>query len=627
MKNMGQGKMVRRIRSILAAILCFSLILSFFSGCSAKEPEKVEYLIGVSQANMRESWRLALAKELKEEAAKYPGVRLVFTDATQNSDKQIADIKRLLDCGIDLLIVSPCDVKKVTPVISKVYQSIPVIVMDRVVEGYDYSLFIGPDNQSIGKQAGDSVARMLGNTPADVLEISGSENSQMSAERSEGFQSVLKEKNYSLKKISIENESRDSTEDYLLAHTERLQGIRAIFAHNDYMALGACRAVQKLGLRNIRIIGVDGFTGENDGIGLVKKGMIDETITCPTGGREAIQYSMDILQNVSGVPKQIILHSHSVTLKNVNAFVESLNKAQVEPPQLIRVGYAQVGSESAWRLANTESIQTAAQQFGIQLYYDDANQSQEKQIEAVRNFIAMKVDVIVISPVIDRGWDEILNEAKKAGIPVILSDREITVSDENLFLTFIGADFVEEGRRAMRWIKENVSPGKGKPYVGIMELQGTIGASPSIERERGFEEILKECPNYKIVYSKSGDFTFEGGKKVVEEYLKDHKWNIDVLFAQNDDMALGAAEALSQNGIVPGKDVKIISIDGTKNALNAVLQGKLSCVVECNPLLGPQLMKAVKDLMSGKELPLRIITDEKVFTKENTANKINSRKY
>lgn len=619
--------MAKRIQGFVAFLLCITVVLCFFSGCSAQEPEKVEYLIGVSQANMRESWRLALTKELKEEAAKHPGVRLVFTDATQNSEKQITDIKRLLDCGVDLLIVSPCDVKKITPVVSKVYQSIPVIVMDRVVEGYDYSLFIGPDNRSIGKQAGESVVRMLGGAPGNVLEICGATNSLMSTERSAGFQGILSQKNnLDIKKISIENESRDSTEDFLLAHKDQLNGINIVFAHNDYMALGACRAVQKLGLHNIRIIGVDGFTGENDGISLVKNEMIDETITCPTGGREAIQYSMDILQKAAGVPKQIILYSHNVTKQNISQYLDSLNKVQNTPEKTIRIGYAQVGTESSWRLANTESIQNAAQDFGIQLYYENANQSQVKQIEALRRFIAMKVDVIVLSPVIDSGWDAVLKEAKAAGIPVILSDREITVKDENLFSTFIGADFVEEGRRAMRWIKDNVSHRNADP-IRIMELQGTVGASPSVERKLGFEEILKECPDYKIVYSQSGDFTYEGGKKIVEDYLKDHTWNIDVLFAHNDDMALGAADALTKNGVTPGKDVKIISVDGTKKALNAVLNGNLNCVVECNPLLGPQLMKAVTDLMSGKELPLRIITDEKVFTKENTLLEIKNRKY
>jgi len=620
--------MRKRMQGFLAMLLCAAVLLSLFPGCSRQEPEKVEYLIGVSQANMRESWRLALTRELKEEAAKHPGVRLIFTDATQNSDKQIADIKRLLACGVDLLIVSPCDVKKITPMVSGVYKSIPVIVMDRVVEGYDYSLFIGPDNRSIGKQAGESVLGMLDGKPGGVLEICGSASSQMSAERSEGFQAFLSQsKNIGIRKISIENESRDTTEDYLLQNRDQLDGIRIIFAHNDYMALGACRAIEKLGLKNIRIIGVDGFTGENDGIGLVKKGMIDETITCPTGGREAIRFSLDILQNVAGVPKQEILHSHKVTKENVDAFVENLNKPQTAPPETIRVGYAQVGTESAWRLANTESIQSAAKEFGIQLYYENANQSQKKQIEAIRKFIAMKVDVIVLSPVIDSGWDQVLREAKQAGIPVILSDREISVKDEDMFLTFIGADFEEEGRRAMRWIAQNVPSGGKEGGIRIMELQGTVGASPAVERTLGFEEILKEYPHDKIVYSRSGDFTYDGGKQIVLDYLKNHKWDIDVVYAHNDDMALGAAEALEKNGIAPGRDVKIVSIDGTKTALNAIVSGKMNCVVECNPLLGPQLMKAITDLMSGKELPLKIITDEKVFTKENTKEQIKTRKY
>ncbi len=619
--------MAKLIHKFWAVVICSAVLLSLFTGCSVQEPEKVEYLIGVSQANMRESWRLALTRELKEEAAKHSNVRLIFTDATQNSEKQISDINRLLAYGVDLLIVSPCDVKKITPVVSGVYKSIPVIVMDRVVEGYDYSLFIGPDNRSIGKQAAESVVKMFNGKAGKVLEICGSNSSQMSAERSEGFQKCLSQSNdINVEKISIENESRDATEDFLLGHKDVLNGINIIFAHNDYMALGACRAVQTLGLKNIQIIGVDGFTGENDGIELVQKGMINETITCPTGGSEAISYSLNILQKATGVPKQVILNSHKVTKENVSQYLANLNKEQTAPPKPIRIGYAQVGTESAWRLANTESIQSAAKEFGIRLFYEDGNQSQEKQIEALHKFISLKVDVIVLSPVIDSGWDEVLQEAKKAGIPVILSDREISVQDDGLYLTFIGANFAEEGRRAMRWIEENVKPNGANP-VRIMELQGTVGASPTVERNLGFEEILNEYPRYNIVYSRSGDFTYDGGKQIVEDYLQNNKWDIDVLFAHNDDMALGAADALEKNGIVPGKDVKIISIDGTKKALKAILDDKMNCVVECNPLLGPQLMKAITDLMSGKELPLRIITDEKVFTKKNTIQEIYTRKY
>jgi simple sugar transport system substrate-binding protein len=235
----------------------------------------------------------------------------------------------------------------------------------------------------------------------------------------------------------------------------------------------------------------------------------------------------------------------------------------------------------------------------------------------------MKVDVIVLSPVVETGWDEVLWEAKNAGIPVLLSDRSIvTETKEILFLTYLGVDAFEEGRRAMRWVQQNTeSP------IRIMEIQGTLGASPTLDRGNGFHEILAQSPGCEIVYTASGDFTFEGGRKVVEDYLANNPWGIDVIYAHNDDMALGAIPVLESHGIRPGVDVKIVSIDGAKSAFKALVDGKLNCVVECNPLLGPQLMKGIKDLMAGKELPLRIITEDKNFTQENAAAETRNRKY
>ena len=235
------------------------------------------------------------------------------------------------------------------------------------------------------------------------------------------------------------------------------------------------------------------------------------------------------------------------------------------------------------------------------------------------------MDVIVISPIVDSGWDEVLMEARDAGIPVLLSDRKISVAEDDLFMTFIGADFIEEGRRAMRWTAANV-PADKHP-VRILEIQGTVGATPTIERKRGFEMLLAEHPDYSIVYSAGGDFTREGGRLVVGQYLREHAWDIDVIYSHNDDMALGAVDALEAAGIQPGRDVKIISVDGTKEAVKALEEGRLNCVVECSPLLGPQLMKAVTDLMSGKELPLRIITDERVFTAQTPREELRGRKY
>jgi simple sugar transport system substrate-binding protein len=604
-------------------------LLLFFTGCEFykenKDYKKIDYVIGVSQANMLEAWRLVSTKEIKEEAEKYTNIRLIITDATSNPEKQKKDINKLLDYGIDLLIVSPCDVKEMTPVIRKVYHKIPVIVMDRAVEGFDYTLYIGPDNEQIGKQAGESVLNLLTNRISTVLELCGSQNSKSSIDRSKGFQSIISEQSgIDILQYRIETATRDDTEDMVLEIGEQLNNVDVIFAHNDYMARGAYLALQQLGME-IPIIGIDGFTGENNGISMVQNKRIAGTITCPTGGKEAIQFAMDILNNVSGVPKQIILRSHSITEDNVDEYVESLDQPLIVSDHIIDVGYSQLGTESAWRLANTASIKEAAKDAGINLIFEDANQSQEKQVEAIRNFIKLKVDVIVISPVVDYGWETVLQEAKVAGIPVLLSDRKINVEDDDLFVTFIGAEFLEEGRRAMHWIADNVK--SNNESINIIELQGTTGASPAIDRKKGFEEILSQYPQYQIVYSEVGDFTYQGGKKIIEEYLQENEWSIDVIFAHNDDMALGAIEALEENGLMPGIDVKIVSVDGTKEAFKAMKEGKLNCSVECSPLLGPQLMKAVKDLVSGKELPLRIITDEKVFTQKDAKGLMKSRKY
>ncbi len=610
------------MRKVLLILSCICL----FSACGFREDDRVEYLIGVSQADMRTPWRLVLSRELREESAKYPNIRLVFTDATSDPVKQVSDINRLLDYGIDLLIVSPCDAGHLTGVIRDVYRRIPVIVLDRVVEGFDYSLFIGPDNELVGRQAGKAVEEMAEGRECTVLELRGSSGSMTSTERSKGYLSAVSSvENLRLLDMVMENESRDAAEDAVRSLGPALKDIHIIFAHNDYMALGAHRALEALGYDHIKILGIDGFSGPEGGLELIAKDIIDRTITCPTGGREAIQFSMDILGRASGVPKQVILRSHNVTSDNLEAYRQNLERPYQVPAGKIRVGYAQVGTESGWRLANNKSIRQAARNFGIDLTAIDANQSQQRQIESVREFIRARMDVIVISPVIDSGWDEVLDEAAAAGIPVLLSDRKITTSSDKHSLTFIGADFIEEGRRAMRWAANN-APGRNG-IVRILEIQGTLGASPTIERKRGFEMVMEEHPGFAIVHSESGDFTTEGGRKVIEDYLSAMPWDIDVIFAHNDDMAIGAVAALEASGISPGTNVKIISIDGTKEAVRAVAEGRMNCVVECSPLLGEQLMKAITDLMSGKDLPLRIITDEIVFTAENAKEELKNRTY
>ena len=291
----------------------------------------------------------------------------------------------------------------------------------------------------------------------------------------------------------------------------------------------------------------------------------------------------------------------------------------------IVLGFAQVGAESAWRTANTESIKSAAKDAGIELKFSDAQQKQENQIKAIRSFIAQKVDVIGLSPVVETGWDTVLQEAKAAHIPVILTDRAVDSKDKSLYVTFMGSDFIEEGRKAGNWL---VNFEKSKPGpINIVELQGTVGSAPAIDRKKGFEEIISQDNRFKIIRSQTGDFTRAKGKEVMEAFLKAEGKNINVLYAHNDDMAIGAIQAIEEAGLKPGVDITIISIDGVKGAFEAMMAGKLNVTVECSPLLGPQLMAAAKDVVAGKKIPARIVTTEGIFPKEVAAAEFPKRKY
>jgi len=293
----------------------------------------------------------------------------------------------------------------------------------------------------------------------------------------------------------------------------------------------------------------------------------------------------------------------------------------------ITIGFSQVGAESEWRTANTESIKKAAKDYGITLKFEDAMNEQKNQIKSIRSFIADKVDIIAFSPTTTSGWDELLQEAKDAKIPVILLDRGVEVKDNSLWVTLMGSDFKLEGVRAGEWLVKYMKKiGKDKK-VNIVELRGTEGSDPAVQRKIGFEEAIKKSPGFKIIKSESGDFTRSLGKDIMAEWLEEDAKNIDVLFAHNDDMAIGAIQAIEEAGLKPAKDIVIISIDAVRGAFEAMIAGKLNCTVECSPLLGPQLMEAAIDLMDGKKVPKRVVTDEGVFPAEVAKKELPNRKY
>ncbi|WP_221891149.1 ABC transporter substrate-binding protein [Microbispora sp. KK1-11] len=288
------------------------------------------------------------------------------------------------------------------------------------------------------------------------------------------------------------------------------------------------------------------------------------------------------------------------------------------------MGFAQVGAESGWRTANTKDIQESAKAAGIELKFSDAQQKQENQIKAIRSYIQQKVDVIAFSPVVESGWDTVLKEAQNAKIPVILTDRAVDSKDTSLYKTFLGSDFVEEGKKAGQWLVDQYKDSKDD--VNIVQLEGTTGSAPANDRKAGFQQVISADPKFKVIASQSGDFTRAKGKEVMEAFLKSNP-KIDVLYAHNDDMGLGAIEAIEGAGKVPGKDIKIITVDAVHDGMQALADGKINYIVECSPLLGTQLMDLAKKVVKGEQVPQRVVTEETTFTQEQAKEALPNRKY
>lgn len=284
--------------------------------------------------------------------------------------------------------------------------------------------------------------------------------------------------------------------------------------------------------------------------------------------------------------------------------------------ETIVVGYAQVGAESDWRTANTESFKsTFVEENGYELIFDDAQQKQENQIKAIRNFIQQEVDYIVLAPVTETGWDTVLQEAKDAGIPVILSDRMIETSDDSLFVAWVGGNFLKEGEDAGKWLAEKLeADGRGEEEINIVTIQGTIGASAQIGRTDGFQNIADEHSNWNMLDKQTGEFTQSKGQEVMESFLKQYD-DIDVVVCENDNEAFGAIDAIKAAGKTcgPEGDIIVISFDAVSAAFDAMIAGDLNAAFECNPLHGPRVSEIIQKLEAGETVDKIQYVDETYF--------------
>lgn len=300
----------------------------------------------------------------------------------------------------------------------------------------------------------------------------------------------------------------------------------------------------------------------------------------------------------------------------------SCTKEEPEIRERIVLGFAQIGDESEFRTSSSNDIKRAAEQADIQLIFENAQQKQFNQIKAIRSFILNGVDVIAFCPIVEEGWDNVLLEAKEAGIPVILVDRYIKTDEEDLYCAFIGSDFKKEGIQAAEWMINRFS--WKNDTVKVAEISGTENSSPAIGRHDGLLSVFAKNPKFEVVTSVSGDFMRSKGKECMETILKQSP-DIDILYAHNDDMALGAIEVLEEHGIVPGRDIVIVSIDAQKSGLEALKQRKINCIVECNPYIGDDLMELVTNIVNGDSFPAHKYVEERVFTDRDDLDELPSR--
>ena len=312
---------------------------------------------------------------------------------------------------------------------------------------------------------------------------------------------------------------------------------------------------------------------------------------------------------------------------DTEAAEEGEEKEAAADGDLITVGYAQVGAESDWRTANTESFKsTFTEENGYKLIFDDAQQKQENQLTAIRNFIQQEVDYIVLAPVTETGWDTVLQEAKDAGIPVIIVDRMVDVSDDSLYTAWVGSNFKLEGQKAMAWLDAYLeAKGRGDEDINLVDIQGTIGASAQIGRTEGFDEAVEAHDNWNTIAQQSGEFTQAKGQEVMESILKQSGDDIDVVYCENDNEAFGAIDAIEAAGYEVGGEegqILVMSFDTTNAGLTDTLSGKITLDTECNPLHGPRVQEIIEKLEAGEDVDKQAYVEEEMFAADDTVTSI-----
>ncbi|WP_113674914.1 substrate-binding domain-containing protein [Vallitalea guaymasensis] len=589
---------------LIPIIIIAFFIINSLTSKSSKDPQ-IDYLIGMSHPNLSEEWQILVNEQMKNEAEKIDNLSVIFTNAGSSTYKQVKDINMLMDYGIDLLIITVNDANVLGPLISEINKKIPVIVLDRDVSNYDFTLYIGPDYYSLGKKAGERVVSLLGKDGGKVIEVRGPIEEPSVVELSHGFDYIINQHPNINILTSISSEWLTSqTEERMNRLLKKINDFDIVFAHNNAMALGAYYASKTEDL-DIKLIGVSGLMS-NKYRAYLEEGILDTTFLCPIGGKESIDYAIDILNGENDIPRKIILNTIPITKENMNGIESDPIKRES-----IKLGYIDSYTSDSF---NLETTYTAFEKEKIELIYRNINsnlsikQQHGEQLEAIKKLIDNDVDMIAISPVVSSGWDKVLNLAKQKNIPVIFLNNMVN-SKENLWTTYVGSDYYDQGKLAASYLVNNVYNMKND--IVIAEIRGHNKSASTIQRTEGFNQVINGYSRINVKYRVDTDLSFEEAYKQMKRILGDDK--VNVVFTHEEDISYGALKAIKDHGLTIGKDIIMVT---TCNSVDISMNNHdISCLVQSYPVTQSQLIKVVRDYMNGIS-PKKVINKDKLVIED-----------
>jgi simple sugar transport system substrate-binding protein len=576
--------------------LALAVVLSALAGCTAADPP-VKFLIGVSQANLSEPWRISMTDEIQRQAGLHPELRIIVADASDSLGKQIGDVEKFEGLGVDLLIISPLESEALTPTVTRVFQSIPVIVLNRSVANYDYTLFIGPDNARIGQEAGRFVARTLQNTGGEVLEVLGRSGSPPTLERAQSFrQEIARNPLIRLQSAVLANWLRDGAEDLVLERLKVDAPPRVIFAHNDAMAYGAWMAAEKLGLsRKITFLGVDGLPGPRGGLELLRSGVLDGTFVSPTGGKEAVEFALALLRHQGEQPKKVILGTRFLTRNDLEA--APVPASGLGPRS---VAFLPSTGGDGWSQRVRSSAEKALAAGGWSL----------SVLTGTEPTLPAGLDAVVVdasdSGVDDRRHREAIEASARArNLPLFRLGPQPPAGDDSGWTLALGPDPLEEGRRAGRWLA-------GEGSRRILELTGPAGSAATRDRSQGLVQGVAERGSGLVTATVATEGTRAAGRAAVAKALAEGL-SFDAVFAHTDELTLGAADALKDK--TAAAKVAIAGVGAGTDALAALKAGLVGCLIRSPTDLGPLLRSDIVRSLDDRGVSRRLVTSHDVLTR------------